>query len=250
MAPASSGPPDAHRSRDIFPIGGHVALSCQAVTRSYDPSIALRFRGFLPVVVDVETAGFDAGCDALLEIAAITLAMDAKGRLVLAETAHAHIEPFVGANLDPRALAFTGIDPFHPFRMAVSERTGLDSVFTTVRRAVKASGCRRAILVGHNAGFDLGFLNAAVARAGVKRNPFHPFSTLDTVSLSALSYGHTVLARAVHLAGLDWDEREAHSALYDAERTAQLFCTIVNRWQHCCPEQPWLTPLDDPEAAG
>jgi ribonuclease T len=219
------------------------------VTHPYDPAIAQRFRGFLPVVIDVETAGFDPGRDALLEVAAITVETDPTGRLVPAETVHAHIEPFPGANLDPRALAFTGIDPFHPFRMAVSERKGLESVFATVRRAVKASGCRRAILVGHNAGFDLAFVNAAVARAGVKRNPFHPFSTLDTVSLAALSYGHTVLARAVQLAGLDWDERQAHSALYDAERTAQLFCTIVNRWQACCAERPWLAPLDETDAA-
>lgn len=214
---------------------------------SYDPAIALRFRGYLPVVIDVETAGFDAGRDALLEIAAITLCLDGAGHLVPAETAHVHIEPFPGSNLDPRALAFTGIDPFHPFRMAVPERAGLEGVFATVRRAIKASACRRAILVGHNAGFDLAFLNAAVARAGVKRNPFHPFSTLDTVSLAALSYGHTVLARAVQLAGLAWDEREAHAALYDAERTAQLFCTIVNRWHDCCPDRPWLAPLEDGE---
>lgn len=219
------------------------------MTHPYDPAIAQRFRGFLPVVIDVETAGFDPGRDALLEVAAITVESDPTGRLAPAETVHAHIEPFPGANLDPRALAFTGIDPFHPFRLAVPERKGLESVFATVRRAVKASGCRRAILVGHNAGFDLAFLNAAVARAGVKRNPFHPFSTLDTVSLAALSYGHTVLARAVQLAGLDWDERQAHSALYDAERTAQLFCTIVNRWQDCCPERPWLAPLDERDGA-
>ena len=210
----------------------------------YDPAIALRFRGYLPVVVDVETAGFDAARDALLEIAAVTLRADAEGRLQTAEMAHAHILPFPGANLDPRALKFTGIDPYHPFRMAVPEREGLEGVFATVRRAVKASGCRRAILVGHNAAFDLGFLNAATGRAGIKRNPFHPFSTLDTVALSALAFGHTVLARAVQIAGLTWDEREAHSAVYDAERTAQLFCSVVNRWMDCCPERPWLAPLD------
>lgn len=220
------------------------------VIASYDPAIALRFRGFLPVVVDVETAGFDAARDALLEIAAVTLRIDAQGRLEPAEIAHAHITPFPGANLEPRALAFTGIDPYHPFRMALPERQGLETVFGTVRRAVKASGCRRAILVGHNAAFDLGFVNAAVARAGIKRNPFHPFSTLDTVSLAALAFGHTVLARAVQLAGLDWDEREAHSAIYDAGRTAQLFCAIVNHWMDCCPERPWLAPLDEQDGAG
>jgi ribonuclease T len=218
------------------------------VETTFDPAIALRFRGFLPVVVDVETAGFDAQRDALLEVAAVPLRMDASGYLSPADTVHCHVEPFAGARLDPRALAFTGIDPHHPFRMALTERQALSHLFTPIRHAVKASGCRRAILVGHNAAFDLGFINAAVARTGNKRNPFHPFSTLDTVTLAALAYGQTVLAKAMDVAGLEWDEREAHSAIYDAERTAVLFCLILNRWQDCCPARPWLAPLDEPTA--
>jgi ribonuclease T len=216
----------------------------------YDPAMALRFRGFLPVVVDVETAGFDAQRDALLEIAAAPLRIDASGYLARGATVHCHVEPFHGAHMDPRALAFTGIDPHHPFRMALTEREALSHLFTPIRHAVKSSACRRAILVGHNAAFDLGFLNAAVARTGNKRNPFHPFSTLDTVTLSALAFGQTVLAKAVTAAGLDWDERQAHSAIYDAERTADLFCLILNRWQDCCPERPWLVPLEEPAVGG
>ena len=204
----------------------------------YDQRIALRFRGFLPVVVDVETGGFDAQKAALLEIAAVTLCMDEAGRLRRAETVSCHVEPFAGSTLDPKALAFTGIDPDHPFREALPEREALQSVFTPVRRAVKASGCNRAILVGHNASFDLGFVNAAVERTGVKRNPFHPFSTFDTVSLAGLAFGQTVLARAIGAAGLDWRESEAHSAIYDAEKTADLFCTIVNRWEARFPFEP------------
>ncbi len=198
---------------------------------SFNPKIAQRFRGFLPVVVDVETGGFDSGRDALLEIAAVIIGMDAEGWLQPAATHACHVEPFPGANLDPRALAFTGIDPGHPFRMALPERQALEKVFAPIRKAVKASGCNRAILVGHNASFDLGFVNAAAARARLKRNPFHPFSTFDTVSLAALLYGQTVLARAAEAAGIDWDEQEAHSAIYDAQKTAALFCHIVNQWQ-------------------
>ena len=202
------------------------------------PTMAERFRGFLPVVIDVETGGFDAGTDALLEIAAVTLGMTDEGQLHPAETYAVHVHPFPGANLDPKALEFNGIDPDHPFRSAVPEKEALQKIFTPVRQAIKASGCKRAILVGHNATFDLGFLNAAVARTGLKRNPFHPFSTLDTVSLAALAYGQTVLARAVKCAGLPWDSSAAHSAIYDTERTADLFCTIVNRWQFLSPYQP------------
>ena len=195
------------------------------------PLMALRFRGFLPVVVDVETAGFNAKKDALLEIAAITLEIDAGGFMRIDETFHCHVEPFPGANLDPKALAFTGIDPFHPFRMAKSEADALQHIFHPIRQAVKRQGCTRAVLVGHNPAFDLGFVNAAANRVGVKRNPFHQFSTFDTATLAGLAYGQTVLSRAVQAAGFKWDEEQAHSAVYDAHQTAELFCAIVNRWQ-------------------
>jgi ribonuclease T len=200
--------------------------------------IARRFRGFLPVVVDIETAGFNARRDALLEIAAVTLTMDTRGYISRQETFACHIEPFPGANLDEESLAFTGIDPYNPFRMAKPEREALESVFKPIRRSIKDSGCNRAVLVGHNASFDLSFLNAAVNRTGIKRNPFHPFSTFDTVSLAALAYGQTVLARAVQAAGFEWNSEKAHSAIYDAEQTADLFCIIINRWNEFSSNLP------------
>ncbi len=206
----------------------------------YNPIIANRFRGFLPVVVDVETGGFDARKDALLEIAAVTLRMDDEGLLHPAETHACHVEPFPGANLDPKALAFTGIDPDHPFRDALPEAEALKKIATPIRHAVKASGCNRAILVGHNAFFDLSFINAAVERTGFKHNPFHPFSTFDTVSLAGMVYGQTVLAKAAQVAGIEWDSSAAHSAIYDTEKTAELFCLIMNTWQQHAPMHPWL----------
>lgn len=193
--------------------------------------IARRFRGFLPVVIDIETAGFNAKKDALLEIAAVILAIDEHGNLHPKETHACHVEPFTGANLDPKALAFTGIDPYHPFRMAKPEPEALRFIFQPIRRAIRESGCTRGILVGHNPSFDLSFLNAAVDRSGVKRNPFHPFSSFDTATLGGLIYGQTVLSRAAEAAGLEWDENQAHAAIYDAERTAELFCIMVNRWR-------------------
>lgn len=208
--------------------------------RAYNTAISQRFRGFLPVVVDVETAGFNAQTDALLEIAAVIIDMEADGTLVPAESVACHVEPFEGANLDPKALAFNGIDPDHPFRDAKGEKDALDHVFRPIRAAVKASACKRAILVGHNAFFDLGFINAAVERTNHKRNPFHPFSTFDTVTLGGLAYGQTVLARAAIAAGMNWDADEAHSAIYDTAQTAELFCHIVNRWQSAISEHPWL----------
>lgn len=183
------------------------------------------------MVVDVETGGFDAEHDALLEIAAVPLAMDADGNLHLLPTVSTHVEPFPGANLDPKSLEITGIDPYNPLRGALGEHQALDHIFQTVREAVREAGCQRAILVGHNAAFDLGFLNQAVRRCGHKRNPFHPFSCFDTVSFAGLAYGQTVLSKAVLAAGLTFDSREAHSAVYDTERTAELFCKVINRWR-------------------
>ena len=213
--------------------------------KQYNTAISQRFRGYLPVVVDVETAGFNAQTDALLEIAAVILRMDDKGNLEPAETVSCHVMPFEGANLDPKALAFNGIDPDHPFRGALSEREALDQIFRPIRAAVKASACKRAILVGHNAFFDLGFINAAVERTGYKRNPFHPFSTFDTVTLAGMAFGQTVLARSVIAANIAWDAEAAHSAIYDTEKTAELFCHIVNRWQTEIKDRPWLVQAED-----
>jgi ribonuclease T len=202
-----------------------------AVLHATAALMARRFRGYLPVAIDVETGGFHAATDALLEVAAVLIDMDADGQLKRGATHNFHVKPFEGARLDPASLSVTGIDPFHPLRPALPERDALQRVFREIRHAVRAYGCRRAILVGHNAAFDLGFLNAAVARAEVKRNPFHPFSCFDTATLAGAALGQTVLAKAVTVAGLAWDAGSAHNARYDAERSADIFCLVCNRLQ-------------------
>jgi ribonuclease T len=192
--------------------------------------MANRFRGFLPVVVDVETGGFDSGKHALLQVAAVFLRRGDDDRLHRDRTLSLHVRPFEGSLLDPKSLEVNGIDPFHPLRIAHPEDQALGKLFSEVRKEVKLNQCKRAILVGHNAHFDLGFVHAAAERCGIRRNPFHPFSSLDTVSLAALAYGQTVLARASEAAGFTWDNEAAHSAAYDAEMTAEIFCQVANRW--------------------
>ncbi len=201
--------------------------------------IAQRFRGFLPVVIDVETAGFHANTDALLEVAAVILNENESGQLVQDSSVHAHLLPFEGAQLDPAALAFNGIDPYNPLRQAELEHIALRRIFDTLRKRQKELGCKRCILVGHNAHFDLGFINAAIERHHFKNiSPLHPFSVFDTVSLAGMALGQTVLARACKAAGMDFDPAEAHSALYDAEKTAELFCLIVNHSHFMNPHGP------------
>ncbi len=218
--------------------------------------MAQRFRGFLPVVVDVETGGFNAATDALLEIAAVLIEMDPDGVLTRGATHNFHVRPFEGAKLEPAALSVTGIDPFHPLRPALPERDALQRIFREIRHALRAQECRRAILVGHNAAFDLAFLNSAIARTEIKRNPFHPFSCFDTATLAGAALGQTVLAKAVTVAGLEWDPSRAHSAVYDAERTAEVFCLVCNRLRESYLEAHpraralgWhAPPAADPEA--
>lgn len=195
--------------------------------------IANRFRGFLPVVVDLETGGFDPQQHALLELSVVTLCINASARWQIDETLTRHITPFPGARLDPESMRVNGIQVEHPFRqqIAVEEAQVLSEAFSLVRTKIKQHGCSRAILTGHNAAFDLDFLKAAAQRNGIKRNPFHPFSTFDTVSLAGLAYGQTVLSRAVQASGGQWDTEQAHNAHYDAAQTAQLFCRIINHWE-------------------
>jgi ribonuclease T len=206
--------------------------------------IAQRFRGFLPVVIDVETGGFNADTDALLEIAAVLIEMDDRGRLCLGEQFFFNVEPFDGANIEPAALEFTGINPDSALRGAVPEKEALTAIFSGIRAEVKRTGSQRAVVVAHNASFDLGFLNQAVTRTRIKRNPFHPFSSFDTATLCGLVYGQTVLARACAAAGIPFNNKEAHSAIYDCEKTAEIFCDVVNRW----PQPVDLAALESEDA--
>jgi ribonuclease T len=217
-----------------------------------EPRIADRFRGFLPVVVDVETGGFNSQTDALLEVAAIMIEMTPMGELRPGATHRYHVQPFHGSRLDPASMAVNGIDPHHPLRPAMPEKEALTQLFREIRKEVRERNCTRAVLVGHNSSFDLAFLNAAVARSDIKRNPFHPFSSFDTATLAGVAYGQTVLSRAVVAAGLGWNAEAAHSAIYDAERTASLFCAICNRFRTIYEEAreraPELATRDPPPA--
>lgn len=209
-----------------------------------------RFRKFLPVVVDVETAGFNAQTDALLEIACIPVLLDEQGVFYPGEALNAHIEPFEGANLEPSALAFTGIDPKNPLRKAIAEdeKTALRRIFKGLKEVRRTEDCHRCVLIGHNAHFDLAFLNAAVLRTNSKNhNPFHNFSVFDTVTLSALAFGQTVLARACKAAGLEFDGKDAHSALYDTQKTAELFCHILNHYPMLSNAMHAEQTIDEPE---
>src|ERR1700682_2711292 len=194
-------------------------------------TFATRFRGFLPVVIDVETGGFHWQTHAMHEIAAVFVEMRSDGTLARGDTIRYHVVPFPGSNMEPASMAVNGIDPHHPLRPAIPEEDALQRIFKEVRNAVRAADCTRAVLVGHNAFFDLNFLNAAVLRTKIKRPRFAPFTSSATATLRGVAFGQTVLMRATLAAGLEWDTSSAHSAAYDAERTADLFCIVCNQFQ-------------------
>ena len=186
-----------------------------------------RFRGYLPVVVDLETGGFDHAVHSLLEIAAVTLDFEDQ-RLVVRDRHRWAVTPHPDTISEEASLKVTGIDVTDPARGAVSELEAVRGLFRVVRAEVRRQGCHRAIVTAHNAHFDHGFIHAAATRSGVKRSPFHPFSVVDTVALAAVHYGHTVLSEACGRAGIGYDADRAHSAKYDADVTAELFCAVVN----------------------
>lgn len=198
---------------------------------TYSP-IALkdRFRGFYPVVVDVETAGFDPKADALIEVSMMTVKMDEHGFLSPNEIVSANIRPFEGANIVQSNIDFLGIDPFDESRNLKTEREALIPMFKKISKEVKKNACSRAVLVGHNANFDLSFINAAIERLNYKRSPFHPFSVFDTATLSALVFGQTVLSKACFAAKIDFDGNKAHGSEYDTLKECELFCSIVNKY--------------------
>ena len=189
-----------------------------------------RFDGFMPIVIDVETGGVTSSTDALLEIAAVLINMDDNHQLQPQQTFACHVLPFEGANLDPKALEINGIDPYHPFRFAIPEDEALSQLFNFAKTALQQNQCRRAVLVGHNAHFDLGFIRAAAKRCKIKQAPFHSFTVFDTATLGGMAYGKTVLAKALKAAGIPFDKDQAHSAIYDAQCTAELFCRILNKF--------------------
>lgn len=190
-----------------------------------------RFRKYLPVVVDIETGGFDPELNAILEIA-ITLIEERDNKFVVGETYRHHINPFENSIIEKESLDFTKIKLDHPLRNAIDEKDAIKDIFKIINKIKNKYECSRAILVGHNAHFDMSFLDAAIKRNNIKKTPFHKFSVIDTVSLGVLATGQTVLARICDQLGIDYDNDQAHSAAYDTLVTAKVFCAIFNSYDN------------------
>ncbi|MBM4222986.1 MAG: ribonuclease T [Gammaproteobacteria bacterium] len=187
------------------------------------------FGHYYPIVIDCETSGINPDQHALLEVACVILApVDKKLQIIARETFH--VLPFEGAQFDPDSMKIHQIDPHYPLRFAESEKDVLIKLNAMIAPYIKGH-YRRALLVGHNAWFDLAFLNKAYERQSVK-SPFHRFTCMDTATLSAFFLRETVLAKALYRCRIAYDPKEAHSALYDAEKTAELLALLWNNYQN------------------
>ena len=159
----------------------------------------------------------------------VTLKLE-KNMLSIYDFDHYHVVPKKYTRITNTALSFNKIIPDHPFRLALEEKKVLCKLYGKIKKNVKENKCLKAVLVGHNAWFDLSFLVEANKRNKITNMPLHQFTSFDTATLGALVYGQTVLSQILNAAHIKFNDEKAHSALYDAIKTAQLFCKVINQF--------------------
>ena len=87
-----------------------------------------RFRGYLPVVLDLETGGFDHQVNPILELACCFVQMQ-DDRLSIKGQESWNVQPVDGMVVEPASLKVTGIDLDDPHRDAMDEASVLKDFF-------------------------------------------------------------------------------------------------------------------------
>ena len=173
------------------------------------PGTALPLESATYVVVDLETTGLSPGSSSICEIGAVRV----RG-LELEERFETLVNP--RRPLPAAIAALTGIDP--------SELRGAPPVELAVRRFLEFAG--DAVLVAHNARFDIGFLDREVERLTGRRIAA---PVVDTVWLARRVLAGRIqrvgLASLAHFFGTA--TRPCHRALADAEATAEILLALI-----------------------
>lgn len=163
------------------------------------------------VVFDTETTGLDPEADEIVQIGAVRAL---NGRLVSGETYDTLVDP--GRPIPPASSRVHGV---------TDELVAGAPDVPSALRGFHAFA-HDAVLVAHNAPFDLAFLRRGQAAAGVAFD--HP--VLDTVLLSAAIFGetevHTLDAIADRL-GVRIEGAARHTAMGDAVATASVLLKLL-----------------------
>ena len=184
-----------------------------------------RFRGFMPVVIDVECGGFIPYRCTVGNCRSV-VGDSGDGSLAAWGNWRYHVQPFPA----PTSNGVTRCDGLSILFTRYAQRfqrRSAHAIVQEISQAMKDNDCTRAILVGHNACFDLNFLNAAVARTEIKRNPFHPFSSFDTATLAGVAFGQTGYRSRFKRPESLGIRTNAFGA-YDAQQTADCFARSAN----------------------
>lgn len=158
------------------------------------------------VVVDIETTGLNPRTDKITEIAACKVV---KGEIV--DQFSALVNPEINISQDIAEL--TGIT-----NEMVKDAEKIDSVFDKFLDFMDD-----AIIVAHNASFDISFLKEAAKRLNTEFNP----TTVDTLALSRglmpnlLKYKLDVVCNELNI-----ELKKHHRASADAEATAMIFIKL------------------------
>lgn len=160
------------------------------------------------VVFDVETTGLSAVYDTIIELAAVKVR---------------------GGELKETFERFA--NPHHPLSSTTTELTGITDdmvkdapeVAEVMRDFVEFIG--DAVLVAHNASFDMGFFYEACKKANIKVNPY---PVIDTLELARFLYPELRNHRLNTLAKkFDIELTQHHRAIYDTEATAHLLNQLL-----------------------
>lgn len=164
------------------------------------------------IIFDTETTGLDPREDRIIELGCIELV----NRFPTGRTFHHYIDP-QGRQIDAEAQAVHGITAEHLVGKPCFHEIAGD--FLAFIDGAK--------LVAHNAGFDISFINAELARLG--HPAIGPERVVDTLALARRKHpmGPNSLDALCRRYGIDNSHRTLHGALLDSEILAEVYIELI-----------------------
>ncbi len=188
------------------------------------------------IIFDTETTGLDSREDRIIEIGGIEL----DNHFPTGRTLHLYINPG-DRKVHPDALAVHGItDEF------LSDKPAFADVAEQIMSFFEG-----AKWIAHNATFDMGFINAELARLGMPA--IAPSEVVDTLSLARRKHpmGPNSLDALCKRYGIDNSHRTKHGALLDSELLAEVYIEMIGGRQAALGlAGPGQNTVEENEAAG